>query len=371
MPYMQRRRLTSISDLNDHATWRYKFPTTGLFTGFELVVQAPRLADPTDNEKAIDIAEECTKIEMLKGGSQAIISLTGRQLDALNYWDFKRPNARRYRQQAAKDNIMFFYLMGGRDLWDREYGFDMRKLGETYIELTHDMIADVTEGFDCSESTLELYAHQWMGANLPSFKGYFRSRQLGYWTCAGSGIVKTIPIPVGNPIRRVAFQAATRAQTIGGTATALELVVNDGEYSPVHIKSPMRYVMQEVSEYGLENELGGIGYIFEYSAHDVPQWFSYYQDGSTCGHTNADVLPHISALIQQPFRLGPNTTSYGEVVFKCKGWGFQKCLRMGFDHERDGFDLLPTRGLGALDLVVTEAGSSRDARVFVQDVISY
>jgi len=46
-------------------------------------------------------------------------------------------------------------------------------------------------------------------------------------------------------------------------------------------------------------------------------------------------------------------------------------LRIGFDHEYDGFDLLDARAFGSLDLVLTEAAASCSGRVFVQDVLPY
>lgn len=371
MPYMQRRRLTIDSDISGSATWRYKLPKVGNFTAFEIRLSANREADRTADTTVFTLATEVDKIELLRGGTRPIISLTALQLDALNYWDLGRTNSRRYRQLADRDNIMTWFLMGGRDLYDREYGYDMSKLGETYLEISHSLTADAADKFDVSTTDLRVYAYQWMGPGAPNFSKYFRTRQLAYWTCSGSGIIKTVEIPVGNPIRRVAFQAATRAYTIGGTVTELELIVNDGEYSPVHIKSPMDWAMAEVAEYDLDNQIGGIDYMYQDSAMDIPYWFSYYQDGWITNHTGSAVLPFMPALVSQPCTLAPTPAQRGEVLFGVKGWGFQKCLRIGFDHERDGFDLLQTTGLGALDLVVTEAGSTRDARVFVQDVISY
>ena len=78
-----------------------------------------------------------------------------------------------------------------------------------------------------------------------------------------------------------------------------------------------------------------------------------------------------SRFISLPAGLNAITTGNAETSFISRGWGFQKCLRIGFDHFRDGSDLLQTRGMGALDLELTEAGSSRDCAVFVEDVVSY
>lgn len=371
MPYMQRRRLTVDSDISGNATWRYKLPKVGKFTALEIRLACQRLNTRTLNTVVYPLETQLTKIELLRQATRPIISLTGEQLDAMNYWDLKRPNARRYRQEAATGCDLNLFLLAGRDFYDREYGYDMAKLGETYLEITHTLTADTTDKFDVDTSALTVYAWQWMGPGQPNFKGYFRTRQLAHWTTTGTDTIKTIEIPVGYPIRRIAVQAGTRARTLGATFSELEVVVNDGEYSPVHIKSCMDWVMAEVQEYGLYNEIGGIDYLVASTVMDLPYWWSYIESigAQNYGAVGQPVINiHGIAL---PMRLQATTAVAGEAVFSARGCGFQKCLRIGFDHERDGFDLLPTAGLGALDLVVTEAITAYDARCFVQDVLPY
>ena len=371
MAYMQRRRLVAAGDISGSDPYRYKLPKTGRFTGFEIELRCQRANARTLNTVVYPIETQIDKVELLRGGTQPIISLTGAQLDAMNYWDFKRPNPRRYRQNAATEERLALFLLGGRGLYDREYGYDMDKLGETYLEIDHSLTADATDKFDVSTSLLDVYAWQWMGSGLPRFDGYFRSRQLAYWTTAAANTIKTIEIPVGNPIRRICLQAGTRAKTLGGTFTEAEVIVNDGEYSPVHIKSPMQWCLAEGQEYGLHNELGGIDYLVTTSEMDLPSWWSYIHTvvASLYGYAGALAL-NVHGITLPP-RVAAAATGNQEFMFSLTGWGFQKCLRIGFDHEYDGFDLLPTAGLGALDLQVTEAAASLAVRCFVQDVISY
>lgn len=371
MPYMQRRRLTTVADISGSSTWRYKLPAIGKFAAIEIVLDCQRANARTLNTVVYPLETQVTKVELLEGSTRPLVSLTGEQLDAANYWTLQRPNARRYRQEDATGNIMTWFLTGGRGMYDREFGYDFAKLGETYLEFTHALTADATDKFDVSTSVLTLYAWQWMDAAAVNFKGYFRDRQLAYWTTSAADTLKTIEIPVGRPIRRIALQAGTRASTIGGTIKELEVVVNDGEYSPVHIKSPMHHVMAELSEYDLDNQIGGLEYLVASTTMDLPYWWSYMQ---TIGaqRYGASGQPVINTHgITVPFRLQATSAVAGEVIFTTRGWGFQKCLRIGFDHEADGLDLLPTAGLGALDLICTENAASLAARVFVQDVITY
>ena len=371
MAYMQRVSLTKDSDLDDNTTWRYKLPAIGQYTAFEMRINCNRKATRQAHTTVYTLADVISKVEILKGGAEVVKSLTGEQLDAMNYWDFKRPNFRRYRQLAGTGNDLTLFLLGGRNLYDREYGFNMERMGETYLEYTYNLHEDTDEYFEANDHDISLYGYRWVGPGSPVFAKYFRDRQIAAWTTSAAAALKTISIPVGNPIRRVCVQATTRAKTLGGTFSELELRVNDGEYSPVIIKSMMDWCMAEVQEYGLHNEIGGIEYMVDTQQMEIPRWWSYFDTllGVTYGSYAAEAMTHLG--ITLPARLVNQTTGDKESIFSYRGAGFQKCLRIGFDHEADGYDLLQTAGMGSLDLVITEAAASLAAKVFVQDILSH
>lgn len=371
MAYMLRQRLTNKTSLSGTPTWRYKLPSVGRYTAIELAVNCNRYAQRATNNLVYPLETQISKVELLEGASRALLSLTAQQIDACNYWDFKKPTARRYRQHAATGNMINLFLMGGRGLYDREYGFDFAKLDETYLEYTHSLSADTAEKFDVSDHEVSVYGWRWMGGDAPSFKGYRRIRQLAQWTTTGTSALKTIEIPLGAPIRRIGVQGKTRASTIGGTFTKMEVRVNDGEYSPVTINSPMQWTMQEVDDYGLNNEVGGIEVAIHSVTTDLPSWFSYYQTVMATMYPGNPAGVIGTSGITIPAGLYNHWTTALECMFTVRGWGFQKCLRIGFDHDYDGFDLFQTRGLGSLDLELTEAAASKDAAVFVEDLLLY
>ena len=371
MPYMQRMRITKDTDLDDNTTWRYKMPSVGKYTAIEMRINCNRYANHADNDTAYPLEACISRVELLKAGAEPVISLTGRQLDAMNYWDLKRPNPRRCRKEAATDNALILFLLGGRGFYDKEYGFDFARLGETFLEYTYDLKEGTAEYFAASDHDISLYGWRWIGPGEPDFMGYFRSRQLSAWTTSAADALKTIEIPVGRPIRRVAVQGKTRATTIGGTVSQLELQISKGEYSPVIIKAPMDWCMAEVVEYGLHNELGGIDYLIAGAETDLPYWFSYYEHVLVQDYGYPGARDINTSFITIPARVHCATSLAGALSFSQKGWGFQKCLRIGFDHEDNLSDLLDTTGMGALDLICTEAAASIDAACFYQDVMPY
>lgn len=371
MPYMQRTKILSVSKLDDDTTWRERLDLSGKVTCIEMRITADRYQARASVNTVFTLADVISRIEFLRDATTPLLSLTGEQLDAMNYWELGRPNARRYRQNADKDNILTLFLMGGRDFYDREYGWDFDRLAKVYLEYTYNHNEGTAEYFAADTHGVDLYVWQWKGDNVPSFRGYLRSKQLDAWTTSAANAEHKIEIPATYPIRRVCLQAKTRASTLGGSFSSLDLRVDKGAYSPVIIKSPMTWVQNEVAEYGLDSELGGIDYLYTDAGHDLPYWFSYYQDGLVSAYASVAVHPEVTSLLQIPATIARTAGQTGEVVFSVRGFGFQKCLRIGFDHEYDGYDLLRVPAGKALDLVVTEAAGSKVAACFVQDVVPY
>lgn len=371
MAYMQRTRILSDSDLDDAATWRERIDLAGKVTAIEMRINCDRYATRADNDAVYPLESCISKIELLQDATHPLISLSGQQIDAMNYWDFKRPNARRYRQEASTGNDVILFLMGGRSLYDRQYGFDFDKLKKVYLEYTYNLHEGTAEYFKANDHDIKLYAWQWMGPGLPNFSHYFRARQLDSWTTTAAAAEHKVEIASGHPVRRIGVQATTRTATLGGTFTSLDLQVGKGEYSPVVIKSPMDWAMAEVAEYGLSNIVGGIDYCIASTEMDLPYWFSYIETVMAQSYGASGLAVPLLAGITLPPRVAAASAVAGEVMFTERGWGFQKCLRIGFDHEDDGYDLLVVPSNKALDLVCTEAAASKAANVFVQDVIPY
>jgi len=216
-----------------------------------------------------------------------------------------------------------------------------------------------------------LYAWQWKGDGVPTFKGFFRQKQLDAWTTTAANAEHKIEIPATNPVRRVCVQSKTRAKTLGGAFSNLDLRVDKGAYSPAIVKSCFDWAMAEVSEYGLYNVLGGLDYLPASTMCDLPYWFSYYEHVNAQNYGASGQAVVNTHFITAPARLQATTAVAGEISFGVKGWGFQKCLRIGFDHEYDGADLLRVPGGKALDLVCTETAADVVVAAFFQDVVSY
>jgi len=371
MAYMQRTRILMDNDLDDNATLRERLDLSGKITCIEMRINCDRYDDRAAGTTVYTLADVISRIELLRDATTPLVSLTGTQLDAMNYWELGRPNARRYRQAGDTGNDLVLYLMGGRGFYDREYGWDFDVLDKVYLEYTYNLHEDTAEYFAADDHDIKLYAWQWKGDNLPAFRGYFRQKQLDAWTTTAANAEHKIEIPAANPVRRVAVQSKTRGTTLGGAFSQLDLRVDKGAYSPVVIRSAMDWVMAEVAEYGLDNEIGGVDFGNDVTQYDFPYWFSYGQDIQVSNHGDHVNVPKVVSVLSAPLRFNLAAGETAELTFVLRGWGFQKCLRIGFDHEYDGFDLLRVPGGKALDLVVTETAADKAVASFFQDVVSY
>jgi hypothetical protein len=359
------------SDLDDATTWRDRLDLSGQVVALEMRINCDRYATRAASSTVYTLADCISRIELLKDATTPLVSLSAEQLDAVNYWDLKRPNARRYRQEASTGNDLILFLMGGRSLSDTEYGWDFDRLSKVYLEYTYDLNEGDAEYFKANDHDLKIYAWQWKGDGVTPFRSYIRRKQLDAWTTTADGAEHKVEIPAVYPIRRVAIQGKSDDTTLGGAFSDAEVRVDKGAYSPVIIKSPMDWAMQEVAEYGLHNEIGGIDYAVSTGENEIPRWWSYYETLQASPYGYAGEINLETHFITLPGRIKANTTGNQEFNFVSRGWGFQKCLRIGFDHHEDGRDLLRVPSGKALDLIVTEAAASKSLAVFVEDVVGY
>lgn len=369
--YLQRTRVLMDSDLDDNTTWRDRLDLSGQVVALELRINCDRYQTRSDAAIVYTLEDCISRIELLKDATTPLVSLTAEQIDAANYWDFKRPNARRYRQEADTGNDLILFLMGGRSLFDTEYGWNFDVLKKVYLEYTYDLNEDTAHYFAADDHDLKIYAWQWKGDGVTPFRAYIRRKQLDAWTTSADGAEHTVEIPAAFPVRRIGIQGKSDDTTLGGHFSDAEVRIDKGAYSPVIIKSPMDWVMQEVAEYGLQNIIGGIDYCVSTGTTEIPRWWSYYESVIATPYGAATEINPTTWFVTLPAAILARSTGDAECGFVSRGWGFQKCLRIGFDHYEDGRDLLRVPSGKALDLVITEQAASKSMAVFVEDVVGY
>lgn len=369
--YMLRKRILTDSDLEDATTWKQDLPNTGSITALELVINADRHANRAVATVEPSLASCISRLEIISESTKKVISVTGPQLAFLNYLDFGRAPARVHRELADAENRLHLFLLGGRSLYDTEYGFDMAKLKNAFLNYTYDLQEGVAEYFKADTHDINVYEWMWMGSDAPKFKGYFKTRQVLAYTTTGADVVKTLPITPGLPLRRVIVRNKETDTAFGGVISDIELEVNNGEYSPAHIVTPQDWLRAQPFDYGLANQDVHQTYIVAAATdQDVLADWSNYEavvlQGGSPAAAAACAVPDLTAT---PPDIQASVT--GEANIFTVGYGYQGCLLIGFDHFVNGEDLLHTAGMGALKLYLTEVAAGDDVAVVLQEVELY
>lgn len=372
MSYMLRKRILTQSDLTDDTTWKIDLPDGGMITAFEVAIEATRKTDRVGAVACYPLVEMISGLEIIAESTKKIFSVSGRQADFINYLDFKRITERKHREQDAQYNNLSLFILGGRGLYDREYGFDMAKLKNAFLNYTYDLHEGDAYYFTDDSHDVNVYAWQWMGAGAPSFKGFFRTRQVLAYQTTGAGVINTLPITPGLPIRRIIVQAKDVDESLGGTWTRLELEINNGEYSPVVITSLANWVKSQVADYNLLNESHGHLWLASGGTrYYIPNEWAYFADGQATMYGIGAAAGDVSVEgFTKPIRVRAANNS-ALVNYAIRGFGYQGCLNIGLDHLPDEAEALITRGLGSVKLLMTETESGNKGAVVLQEIELY
>ena len=369
--YWLRQRLISTGAITVGQTWRFKLPTTGLFSAFSLRVEAKRDADRNATALVPMLHEGITKIEMTSEGVKVLKSMRGREMLALNLYDFGRPCEMQDAEQDGGYNMVTFYLLAGRSLQDKKYMWDMSRFTDPELAVTNNLTSDDGEDWDVTSLKYQVYGWRWMGDPVPSPVGYLRADERLHYDTTGAGVVKELTITKGHRIRRFLVMGWEAAHTFYGHITRLEVEVNEGEYHPVTIDMPLEWCWQNKRDYNLDIEVSR--YPFLYVADtllDVDACMCYpLTVQATPYAAGADTAIHLWGFDNGRLDVRSDEICYG--LIEITGVGYLTSLVIGFDKEPELEDMLDTRDMSKLALELTEAADSDTVSVVVEEEILY
>lgn len=368
--YWLRQRLTSVTATAGQ-TWRFKLPTTGLFSGFSLRVSCIRDADRAATGLVQMLHEAITKIEMTSEGVKVLKSMRGRELLALNLFDFGIPCEMQDGEGNDEYNMVTFYLLAGRSLQDKMYMWDMSRFVDPEIAVTNAITSDATKDWDVTELKYEVYAWRFIGEPVPIPIGYLRADERLHYDTTGLNVVKEFTITRGHRIRRLQVMGWEAAKTLYGHINRMEVEVNEGEYHPVTIDNPLEWCWQNKRDYELD--LTVVRYPFLYGGavnHDVDACMCYPQScqGTAFGLTPAAIIGVVTFDSGRMDVVGSEATHAHLII---DGVGYLTSLVIGFDKEKDLSDMLDTREMSKLSLELTEQVAGATVSVVVEEEILY
>ena len=371
MGYWLKKRLHTETAVDKDATYRYKLPTVGLFSAFSVRCQAQRYADRASTTTNQLLHDAITKVELLSEGTKVLKSLRAREIKALNLFDFRRVGDWQHGENADDYNIDTLYLLAGRHLQDKEFMFDMSKLSDPEIALTNALTEDTAEYWKADTLEYQIFGWRFMGSPAPVPRGYFRADERVYYTTSAADAEKIVDITIGKKIRRILFMGHTVGTTTRGHVKKMELEVNEGEFSPVTIDSPMEWTWQNILDYMLDCKVVKCVYL---KAVDECE----YTDLLMCYPQGVFVTPHV-ATADASARVWDFANGLADIrcdvaythELVAHGAGYLNSLLIGFDKEPDLSQMFDTAGMGKLKLILTETAASKVVSIVVEELITY
>lgn len=369
--YWLRQRLISTGAITVGQTWRFKLPTTGFFSAFSLRVEAKRDADRNAAALVPLLHEGITKIEMTSEGVKVLKSMRGRELLALNLFDFRRPCESQDAENDGGYNMTTFYLLAGRSLQDKTYMWDMSRFVDPELAVTNNLTSDDGEDWDVTSLKFQVFGWRWIGEPIPSPIGYLRADERLHYDTTGSNVVKELTITRGHRIRRLLVMGWEAAHTLYGHITRMEVEVNEGEYHPVTIDNVLEYCWQNKRDYDLDIEAWRYPQLYVVDTNlDVDALMCYpLCVNATPYGTGADSSIHIWDFDNGRLDVVADGVGYG--LLAINGVGYLTSLVIGFDKEPDLEDMLDTREMSKLALELTENTSGDTVSVVVEEEILY
>lgn len=147
------------------------------------------------------LMESITKVELVNG-SDVLVSLTGEQLFALNYYDRKKIG-----DYEASLTVNDFTKLGlsldfGRYLWDTMWALDPKRFKNLQLKITHsEALANTSVALN--ELIVEAMVFD---EKQVTPKGFFMSKEVFTYTPAASSS-EFIDLPTDHPIRKLLIQS--------------------------------------------------------------------------------------------------------------------------------------------------------------------
>jgi len=369
--YWLRQRLHTEGAVTAGQTYRFKLPTTGFYSAFSVRVQNIRDADRDAAALVPLLHEEITKIEMTSEGVKVLKSMRGRELLALNLFDFGRPCEMQDGEGDNEYNMTTFYLLAGRSLQDKRWMWDMSRFVDPEIAITNTFSSDDGKDWDTTVIEYQIFGWRWIGEPIPAPIGYLRADERLHYDTTGANVVKELTITRGHRIRRLLVMGWEPAHTIYGHIKRMEVEVNEGEYSPITVDNPLEYCWQNKRDYNLDIEAWRYPYLYAAdTAIDVDALMCYPLTVQVTPYSNAtDNAPKVHTFDNG--RLDVLSDEICHAMLNINGVGYLTSLVLGFDKEPDLEDMLDSREMSKLSLELTETASGDTVSVVVEEEILY
>ena len=322
------------------------------------------------SNQGVRIHDDIDKIELVDG-SDTLVSVSGIELQALDFYHFGKDVYRYVDESGAAVQHEAFIIPFGRFIGDPEYYFDPKRFTNPQLKITTSLTIDAAAGF--ATGTLSLSAIAKVFSEVPpAAKGFFMLKNLYSFTTVASGD-ETVNMPRDYPYRAImvrAFESGTAFET---DLTNLKLSCDNDAFIPFDLSSGdlVRHNVDWRGKINLELKS------FRTDSDVISLWLPYIDVALATSLVDFDVATIEAASVNNiTLQLIELTTSPSVAkatadsaqLIKAVGYApfFTVCYPFGDLIGQP--DYFPSTKYGNIDLKLTQGGAGAAASVVLQQV---
>lgn len=198
--FVQTEFLRKGVSLSAGVDYRVDLPDFGMLCAIELHFNGTRNTAYGNTGGDWRVVDKIDKVEILAESSTIIQSLTGKQVQACQWFDTGVFPPSRLRNYATENQFEQMTLIFGRKLFDPEYGLDLSRWNNVELRIANSF---TSSHFSALTVDVVLYYMRDLGG--ANFRGYLRKEEWQTWTTVQAE-TKYLEIPTLYPVRRIGLQ---------------------------------------------------------------------------------------------------------------------------------------------------------------------
>lgn len=251
-------------------TYKEDLPENGLLSCIFLKMSAAGVSGAFAATENWRISDFITKIEIIGNGSEVIKSITGNQLQALQFFDTGIASLDYWHSYATGTQRWNCILNFGRYPLDPMYGLDLSRWNNVEIKITNNASSTYYSA-DFSLSMLCAYKRDGGGG----FSGYFRTEEWRSWTTVAN-TWEYNDLPVENKIRRIVLQIIPDLDSNNVEETAMWNCADD-------IELALKTGVNRIYRGGIDDIMRMNAYFFKKLVMTQPQYYMTADKGRKIG----------------------------------------------------------------------------------------
>jgi len=213
---------------SDAAVFRKDLPRNVAISAIDVGI---RVTNGSTSAQGIDLLDAIKKISLVLNGNDYRWHLSGHEAFRYQWMKFGKPMMYLWTQSASGVQEVWFRMLFGRFLGDRELGLDTSRFNNAQVQVDYDctlMGAASATTWTSGTFTISIVAHQFPTDSKPAFRGMIGTREFYSATTAASGDIVQ-DMPSANPVLALGVMCIEDATAEATDITDIKLGSNNFE----------------------------------------------------------------------------------------------------------------------------------------------